>query len=331
MDISICIVSWNTKDLLYNCIDSIQKKTSGVSYEVIVVDNNSSDGSAKMVKQRFPNCKLIESKNNNGFAKGNNLVLSVATGKYLLYLNPDTVLITNVLYGMFSFMEANKEIGAVGCKLLNQDGLIQFTCARTFPTLFNQFCYFIMLNRLFPTSKSVSTIEMNYWDHKDSREIDCLSGACIFARKDIINKLRGFDENFFMYAEDVDLCYRIKREGWKLYYLANEEIYHLEGASSKKQSQQHFATIAMRESNFHFFIKHYGKTSAKIYKLIIFIGSLFRLLIIILSSLNLRKRRMNRQYKEIVFNKYMNSVLWSLGLKKLSGSFDKTSMRTKVR
>ena len=288
MDISVCIVSWNTRELLYNCIDSILKMTSGVSYEVIVVDNNSSDGSAEMVKQQFPQCKLIESKNNNGFAKGNNLGLRVATGKYILYLNPDTVLITNALYGMFHFMEANTNIGAVGCKLLNQDGSIQFTCARTFPTLFNQFCYFMMLNRLFP--KSCSTTEMSYWDHRDSREIDCLSGACIFARKDIINKLQGFDEKFFMYAEDVDLCYRIKLEGWKLYYLASEEIYHLEGASSKKQSQKYFSAIAMRESNFQFFVNHYGKVNAQVYKLIIFIGSVFRLLVIVLSSLNLRKK-----------------------------------------
>lgn len=327
MDISVCIVSWNTRELLYNCIDSIQKMTSGVSYEIIVVDNNSADGSAKMVKQQFPQCKLIESKNNNGFAKGNNLGLRIAKGKYIFFINPDTVLVTNALYGMFHFMESNKDVGAVGAKLLNQGGSIQFTCARTFPTLFNQFCYFMMLNLLFPKSKLFSTIEMNYWDHRDSREIDCLSGACIFASKNIINKLHGFDEKFFMYAEDMDLCYRIKREGWKLYYLASEEIYHLEGASSEKQPQKYFSAIAMRESNYLFFAKHYGKMHAQIYKFIIFIGSVFRLLVIILSSLNFGKRGMNKQYKETVINKYVNLVLWSLGRKTIIDSFSKSSMR----
>jgi GT2 family glycosyltransferase len=121
---------------------------------------------------------------------------------------------------MFVYLEKNAEFGAVGCKLINSDGQIQFTCGRTFPTPFNQFILLSMLNKLFPQSRHLSTVEMNYWDHTDSREIDCLSGACIMARKNIIDTLNGFDENYFMYAEDVDLCYRIKKESWKIYYLA---------------------------------------------------------------------------------------------------------------
>lgn len=326
MDISVCIVSWNTRELLYNCIESIQRMTSGVDYEIVVVDNNSTDGSTEMVKQCFPHCRLIESKTNNGFAKGNNLGLQLATGKYIFYLNPDTVLLTNALYGMFYFMEANSDVGAVGCKMLNQDGSIQFICARKFPTLFNQICYFFMLNRIFPRLKILSTVELGYWNHKDSRRIDCLSGACIFARKMVIDKLKGFDGKFFMYAEDVDLCYRIKQEGWRLYYLASEAIYHIEGASSKNQSQKHFSAIAMRESNYLFFAKHFGRMHAHIYKFIIFIGSVFRLLVILLSSLNLGKRGMDKQHKATVINKYVNLVLWSLGRKKVIDSFSKSSI-----
>lgn len=320
MDISICIVNWNTKDLLYNCIDSIQKKTSGVSYEIIVVDNNSDDCSAEMVKEHFPHCKLIASNKNNGFSRGNNLGIQEATGKYILFLNPDTVLATNALYGMFQFMESCPEVGAVGCKLLNPDGSVQFICARTYPTLFNQFCYLMMINRLLPMSQMFSTVEMSYWDHRDSRDIDCLTGACIFARKIIIDDLKGFDEKFYMYAEEVDLCYRIKKAGWKLHFLASEGIYHLEGASSKQKPQKYFSTLAQRESNRYFFLKHFGKMYAWMYTSIIFFGSFYRLLVIALSKFVFRGNRVSKQDRDYIFFKYLNLLLWSVGLKKVNES-----------
>lgn len=316
MDISVCIVNWNTRELLFNCIDSIRKKTSGVSYEIIVVDNNSSDASAEMVKQQFPDCKLIASKENFGFSRGNNAGLKEAEGKYIFFLNPDTVLATNALLGMFRFMEKNQGVGAVGCKLLNHDGSIQYICARTFPTLWNQFCYLMLLNRLFPKSKQFSTIEMGYWNHLDSRDVDCLSGACIFARKQIIDKLEGFDDTFYMYAEDVDLCYRIGQEGWRLYYLADEAICHLEGQSSKQRAQKYFSVIAQRDSTTYFFLKHFGKMQAYLYKLLTFAGSMFRLLLIILTWFLLKKDNTNNKNDKFVLLKYTNLLLWSLGLRK---------------
>lgn len=318
MDVSVCIVNWNTKELLANCIKSLQEKTTGVSYEVIIVDNNSADGSSDMVRQRYPQCKLVASKENLGFGRGNNRGLQEATGKYIFYLNPDTVLATNALYGMFQYMESNPDAGAVGCRLLNQDRSIQFTCARTFPTLFNQFCDLMLLNRLFPKYKLFSTIEMSYWNHRDSRDIDCLSGACIFTRRDVVNTLKGFDENFFMYAEDVDLCYRIRKEGWKLHYLATEEIYHLEGQSSKKRSQKLFSFIVMRESNQIFFSKHYGKVNSYLYRALMFTGALFRMLVAALSVLELRQNRLSKQGRKDIYLKYFNLLLWSMGPRRYS-------------
>jgi O-antigen biosynthesis protein len=320
MDVSVCIVNWNTRELLFNCIDSIQKKTSGVSFEIIVVDNNSHDGSVEMIKQHYPYCKLIASKENMGFSRGNNAGLKEASGKYIIFLNPDTMLATNALFGMFQFMENDRDVGAVGCKLLNQDGSIQLICARTFPTLWNQFCYLMLLNRLFPMSKLFGTIEMGYWNHIDSRDVDCLSGACIFARKQIIEKLKGFDDMFFMYAEDVDLCYRIGKEGWRLYYLANEAIYHLEGQSSKQKTQKFFSIIAQRDSTQYFFLKHFGKAQAYLYKLITCVGSIYRLLLIIFGSIIINKDKMNKNNGRFVLLKYTNLLLWSLGLRRLHDS-----------
>jgi GT2 family glycosyltransferase len=318
MDVSVCIVNWNTKDMLANCINSLLDKTCGISYEIIIVDNNSADGSAEMIRHCFPQCKLVDSKQNLGFARGNNLGFREATGKYILFLNPDTILITNAVYGMFMFLEAHDDVGAVGSKLLNQDKTIQFTCARTYPTLLNQLSDLMMLNRLFPKSSLFSTIEMSYWDHNNSQYVDCLSGACLFVRKSLIEMLNGFDENIFMYAEEVDLCFRIKKAGWKLYYLANEEIYHLDGASSKKRSEKYFSVILQRQSNFYYFLKHFGIFQAQLYRTIFFLGSIFRMLIVLLSIMHFQKDRIQGQRRSYIFLKYWNILLWSVGIKKIT-------------
>lgn len=315
IDVSICIVNWNTKELLKKCIGSIKDRTEGLTYEIVIVDNNSQDDSTQMVRQSFPECSIVESKKNLGFAKGNNEAVTKATGKYILYLNPDTELITNAIFGMFLFLERNADFGAVGCKLVTSDGQIQFTCARTFPTPFNQFALLSMLNRLFPQSRCFSTVEMNYWNHADSREIDCLSGACIMARKHIIDTLNGFDEKYFMYAEDVDLCYRIKKESWKIYYLAEERIFHHEGASSKKRTARHFATVMQRASNYYFLNKHFGYVKALEYRIAVGVGSIIRLFMLIL-LVPLLSRSKSEKLSPGIFGKYFNLFLWAIGLRK---------------
>ncbi len=314
INVSVCIVNWNTKYLLQQCVKSIREKTGGLTYEIIIVDNNSQDDSIQMVKRDYPECVIIESKKNLGFAKGNNEAVKKASGKYILYLNPDTELITNAICGMYLFLEKNKDFGAVGCKLVGSDGQIQFTCARTFPTPFNQFSFLTMLDRLFPQSRRLSTVEMNYWDHADSREVDCLSGACILARKEVIDTLNGFDEKFFMYAEDVDLCYRIRKESWKIYYLAEESIFHHEGASSKKKPNRHFSAIMQRTSNYYFFAKHFGHIKAFEFKAAVGAGSiirLFALIILLPFLLQSKPAKVNSD----TFSKYLYLFLWSIGLR----------------
>jgi len=317
-DVSVVIVNWNTEELLYKCIKSIKDNTSEIRYEIIVIDNNSADGSTLMMKRKFPDCKLIESKENLGFGKGNNRAAKEASGKYILFLNPDTQLITNTLYSSVRFLETHKEFGALGCKLIFPDHSIQYVCARTFPTPLNQFCELAMLNRLFPKSRLFSSIEMKYWDHTTSREIDCISGAYMMVRKAIINKLQGFDENIFMYADDVDLCYRIKQEGWKLYYLADEEIIHYAGVSSKQKSNNYFSILMQKESNYYFINKHFGKSKAQQFKLAVGIGTIIRL-IVILSLISASKLfRVEKNINVDTVNKYFNLLLWSIGLRKIS-------------
>ena len=316
IDVSICIVNWNTKELLRQCLNSIKERTAGLTYETIIVDNDSRDESVQMVKLDYPECLIIESKENLGFAKGNNEAVKGASGKYIFYLNPDTELITNAIYGMFFILEKHADIGAVGCQLVTSAGQIQYTCARTFPSPLNQFSLLVMLNKLFPRSRQLSTAEMEYWDHTDSREIDCLSGACIMARKHIIDGLNGFDEAFFMYAEDVDLCYRIRSEGWKIHYLAEERIFHHEGASSKKRANRHFSAIMQRASNYYFLTKHFGRIQALKYRVAVAVGSIIRLCVLMFLAPILIKTNPEKVSTDS-FPKYWNLFLWALGLRNI--------------
>jgi len=318
MDVSIVIVNWNTKELLNKCIQSIKDNTSGIYYEIIVIDNNSSDGSAAMVKREFPGCTLLESKVNLGFVKGNNRALEQASGKYVLFLNPDTQILTNTLNSSFRFLEAQNEFGALGCKLIYPNNSIQYVCARTFPTPFNQFCELSMLNRLFPGSRFFSSIEMNYWHHMESREIDCLSGAYMMVRKNLINDLKGFDENIFMYADDVDLCYRIKQAGWKIYYLADEKVIHHEGASSNQKKNKYFSLIMQKNSNYYFINKHFGKFKAQQFRLAVCLGSIIRISTIFPVLIVSKIFRVKSGVSFDTANKYFNLLLWSLGLRNIS-------------
>jgi hypothetical protein len=217
---------------------------------------------------------------------------------------------------MCSLLEKEQDVGAVGCKLLNADGSIQYTCARAFPTPFNQFCELAGLNRLFPNIPMFSALEMHYWDHMDSSEVACLSGACMMVRKEIIDNINGFDESFFMYAEDVDLCYRISKSGWKIYYLADVAIFHHSGASSGKViTMQFFSTIQQRASNAYFLRKHFGAFKALRYRAAVLLGSMIRLAIIPLYALYAGVARLGNGGTGISYlrKKYSSLLLWSVG------------------
>lgn len=312
MDVSVCIVSWNTRELLYRCLKSVQRNTVGLTYEIIVVDNDSQDGSADMVRHEFPDCKLIENEN-VGFAKGNNRAVKESSGKYVLYLNPDTELTSNALHGMYTFMEEHRAYGAVGCKLLNEDGSVQFTCARKFPTPFNQFCFLVMLDRLFHKSKWLSSTEVGYWDHLDCRDVDCLSGACIFVRREIVDGLGGFNEDYFMYGEDIELCYRIRKSGWLIFYMADIEIYHVSGASSSQASDQWHPAVMQREAGYHFMIDNCGQVKATEYRLAVLVGSLTRVIIMAMAWPIGRTFKMYDKNSVVhSLRKYVKLILWSI-------------------
>ena len=235
-DISIVIVNYNVKDFLYQCLDSIYLSSSKLSIEIIVVDNNSSDGSVEFLRPIFPNVNFIELKENLGFGKANNIGFSIAKGDYILILNPDTVLEENTLDIMIEYMRSHIEVGIAGCKVLNSDGSFQLPCRRGFPTPWVAFCKLFGLQKMFPNSTIFAQYNQTFLSENETYYIDAIIGAFMFARREVIEELSGFDPDFFMYGEDLDLCFRTYKAGYKVAYVHEAKIIHYKGESTKRSS-----------------------------------------------------------------------------------------------
>lgn len=276
----------------------------------------STDGSQKMLQEEFGEYKIILNEENVGFSRANNQALKLAKGKYILFLNPDTVIQTDVIPRMVEFLERNEEYGAIGCKLLNADGTVQYTCARTFPNAWNQFCHLSFLSRIFPLSKKFSNEDLEYWDHKNCKEVDVISGACLMARREIVEGLGGFDENIFMYSEDVDLCWRIKRSGFKIFYFAEGEILHYGGSSTAQRKDEIFVPLMLRKGQYYFVRKNYGQRKALLYRFAISAGLAIRLTsFCALTIINIAAHNKNRNKYLALTKRNLSLLMWSLGIK----------------
>lgn len=241
IDLSVIILNYNTKDLLQDCLQSVLKsKKSGFSYEIIVVDNASTDGSAAMVKKEFAQVRLIQSNKNVGFAAGNNLAIPHISGRYVLFLNPDTIVFPNTFKEMIVFMDNHSRVGASTCRVELLNGKLDEGCHRGFPTPWNAFCHFTRLEKIFSKVKLFSGYSLGFLPLGTIHEIDACSGSFLFVRRKIGNSLEWFDEDYFWYGEDIDFCYRIKQKGWKIFYVPKVKIIHYKGAASgmKRQTRQ---------------------------------------------------------------------------------------------
>lgn len=235
MDISIIIVNYNVKDLLDNCVSSIYK-AAGEKYkvEIFVVDNNSIDKSADLIKKKYPDAIVIENDKNIGFSKANNIAIKQATGKYILILNPDTVLEESTFDKMINFVEKNSNTGAVTSKLILTNGKLDSACRRSFPVPSVAIPRMLGLSKLFPQSKAFAKYNLTYLDDDKTYEVDAICGAFMFIPKTVLDKVGYFDEDYFMYGEDLDLCYRIKKAGYKIFYYPEVTTIHFKGESTKK-------------------------------------------------------------------------------------------------
>ncbi|MFZ4619006.1 MAG: glycosyltransferase [Bacteroidota bacterium] len=234
MDISVVIVNYNVREFLNNALISLFKSLEGYSSEVFVVDNASDDGSVELVQKNFPQVHLIANTGNVGFAKANNQALARSTGKYLLLLNPDTLIQEDTFDKLIKFFESHSEAGMAGCKILNPDGSLQLPCRRSFPTPWTAFTKTFGLSALFPKSKLFARYNLTYLDPDDTYEVDAVSGSFMMVTRDVYAKIGGLDETFFMYGEDLDWCFRVQQSGWKVYYVPTTSIIHYKGESTKR-------------------------------------------------------------------------------------------------
>ena len=258
MTLSVIIVNYNVKHYLEQCLESVRRASQGLQVEVFVVDNLSTDGSVPYLRERYPGVIFIENKENVGFARANNQAIRQSTGKYVLLLNPDTIVAEDTFEDFVSFMDAHPEAGGAGAYMLRTDGTFAPESRRGLPTPFVAFCKMSGLASLFPKSRVFGRYYMRYLDENKANEIEVISGAFMWLRREALDKAGLLDEDFFMYGEDIDLSYRILKSGYKNYFLPSRML-HYKGESTEKSSYRYVYTFyeAMRL----FFRKHYAHYS----------------------------------------------------------------------
>lgn len=275
-DISIIIVTWNVREMLRRALRCIYATVRRASFEVLVVDNASADGSATMVCAEFSQVTLIANRENLGFGRANNQAAALARGRYLLLLNPDAFVHEGAIDEMVAFMDAHPEAGASGCRLRYEDGSLQ-SSVTAFPTLLTELWTTLGLDRVFSRHPIFGQYMVHHEQLDYVQEVDSLMGAFLMLRRDVIAQVGLFDERFFMYSEEVDLCYRLRRAGWRNYFVPQAEATHVWGGSAWQIQGESFLRIF--RSRVQFFRKHYGDWSVLAYKGVLLLAALSRTVI----------------------------------------------------
>ncbi len=261
MDLTVVIVNYNVRELLRDCLRSLRECGTRWSREVIVVDNCSSDASVDMVRAEFPEVRVIVSPSNDGFAAANNRGIRASDGasRYVMLLNPDTVVRPGGLDMLVDFMEAHADVGVVGPKLVKADGTLDLACRRSFPTPRIAFYHAFGLDKLFPHSREFAQYNLTYLDEDCPTDLDCVVGAAMLVRREAIERAGLLDERFFMYGEDLDWAFRIKQQGWRVFYNPEVTIVHYKGQSSKQRKVK--SILAFYDAMVVFHRKHYAAAS----------------------------------------------------------------------
>lgn len=254
--ISICIVNWNTRIYLEECLGSLHAVHSRAYLEIIVVDNDSSDGSADMVRSKFPDVTLIHNAQNLKYAAANNQAFEISTGEYVLILNPDTIIPNNIFDPLIAKMKTDPQIGVLSCQLRNPDGSIQGFCSGL-PTLADEIFLQTGLDQLYPDNPVAAHQNMSYFDYETESDVEQPPGTCMLVRRAVLDQVSGFDEQFPIFYNDVDLCRRIIDNGWKIVYTPDVYIYHHKSASIRNNLEQYLTeAFYMRK---RYFSKQYGR------------------------------------------------------------------------
>lgn len=268
IDISVIIVNYKVKEYIANLLNSIKKAKGNLNLEIFVVDNASGDGSIPYLRDRFPTVSYIENQENVGFGKANNQAIKMAKGEFTLIINPDTLVGEDTLQILVNHMHLNPGCGAAGCKILNPDGSFAPESRRSVPTIWSAACKVFGLNALFPKSKLFARYYLSWLDENTASKVPVLSGSFMFWRTSVLKDLEGFDERFFMYAEDIDLCYRIEQTGTYIEYLPETSIIHYKGESTKRGDLKYIRLF--NKALYQFFDKHYSSRYSLLFKFLIY-------------------------------------------------------------
>lgn len=289
MDLTVGIINWNTKDLLKDCLASIQRGKYLDIVNVVVVDNNSADGSQEMVKDAFPQVNLIENSSNVGYAAAANQILRSSETSYIFLLNSDTEILPGSMELLIDSMKQHPDAGVIGPLVLNPDDSVQYSC-RNFPSFADAMVH-AFLGAFSPSNPYSKRYKMVECDRKNDREVDWVSGAAVCLRKDAVKSIDYFDEDFYMYVEDMDLCYRLRQAGWKVYYTPQAKVYHHVGQSSKQISMK--MIVEHQKSIYLFYSRLYNDKPWRYLKVLIAIGLFFRGLLLIFTE-RLRGARLEK-------------------------------------
>lgn len=289
LELSIVISSYNTRDLLKKTLVSVYKKIKNINFEVILIDDASSDETSEMIKKYFPKIKNITNNTNLGYSKNYNMGTRKARGEYILHLNSDVEFLNaEPLREAIAFMKNHRNVGLIGCKILKADGRLELPCRRSFPTPMNVFFQSVGLSKIFPKNKFFGNYYLTYLDENKVTEVDCIMGAFMLIKREAIRKIGYLDENFFIYGEDIDFCYRTRKAGWKIIYFPELVIKHIHGGTTNKFRLKYIWHF--HYAMFQYYNKHFARKRSLFFNLMVYIGIIVRFTgNALLDSLNLFK------------------------------------------
>jgi GT2 family glycosyltransferase len=314
-DLSIIIVNWNSAAFVMKCLSTIYENTKALQFEVIVVDNASHDGCDTMIAKDFSAVRFIQSHENSGFARANNLGFMHSCGRNVLFLNPDTELVGPAIDKLVHFLDLTPQAGVLGARLLNSDRSVQTSCIQRYPTILNQVLDADFLRDRFHN--------WSFWGTRalfDSPEkpapVEVVSGACQMIRRGVFEQVGFYDPGYFMYAEDVDLCFKAQHAGWTNYYVGDALVIHHGGQSTGAQQQSNFAAVMMRKSLARFFRERHGRVSEILYRTAMGVVSLCRvgsLAVLMVITLGFFRR----ERLSATMAKWLRVFRWAIGLETL--------------
>ena len=294
-DISVCMVALNVRDFIRDCLHSLHQASSSLSIEVIIVDNHSTDGTLEILRSEFLSetsslpVRLVENSQNEGFVRPTNQGMRLAAGRYLLWLNPDTIIHPGALDQLVEFMESHPDVGICGPKVLNRDGSMQKPCRRGVSRPWATFSYFSGLSRLFPNSKLFGGYLLNYMDEDATHEVDGVSGSCMFIRRAVLDQIGYVDEQFFAYQDDADYCFQAQKAGWKIYYVPTARITHF-GGQGGSRAQPYRSIYEWHRSYYLYYRKNLSADYFFLFNWLYYSIMLFKLMLALLTNA-LRKEK----------------------------------------